>query len=136
VASLSLVGCASVRDALMRPRNHRVRQAALEEAIDLPHLAPCRDFSIDRAERSQHVLAEIPECLEVASETNTLRHPLNRMAAVNLQERQHCSADLAHLTIHRATRAEAGKVQKAEEPAEGHHCKRRRVAGSLDGCLR
>ena len=61
----------------MSPRHHRVRQAPLEEAIDLPHLAPCGDFSVNCAECSQYVLAEIPEGLEIASETNALRNPLS-----------------------------------------------------------
>jgi hypothetical protein len=113
-----------------------VRQAALEEAIDLAHLTACGDFAIDRAQRGQHVLAQIPERFEVAGEANTLSHPLNRMAAVDLQQRQHCSADLAHLAIRGTARAEAGKGQKAEEPAEGQHCEEGGVAGSLDGCLR
>ena len=104
----------------MGSRPHRVRQAALEEAVDLCHLAPCGDFAVDRAERGQHVLAEIPERLEVAGETNALRNPLDGMAAMNLQQRQHGRADLAHLTIHGTARAETGKGQKAEEPAEGH----------------
>ena len=55
------------------------------------------------------------------------------MATVNLQERQHCSADLAHLTIHGTARAEAGKGQKAEEPAEGHHCKEGELPEALMG---
>jgi len=106
----------------MRPRPHGVRQSALEEPIDLSHLASSGNFSIDCAQGGQHILAEVPKCLQVAGETNALRDPLDRVAAMNLKQRQHCGSDLAHLTIRGAARAESGKGQKAEEPAKGHHC--------------
>ena len=106
----------------MSPRPHGVGQAAFEEAIDLSHLASGGNFSIDCAQGGQHILAEVPKCLQVAGEPNALRDPLDRVAAMNLKQRQHCGPDLAHLTIRGAAPAKSGKGQKAEEPAEGHHC--------------
>lgn len=100
------------------PRPHRVRQAALEQPIDLSHLAARRDFAIDRAQRGQNILAQVPERFEIAGEANALRNTLNGMTTVDLQQRQHGSPDLAHLAVGRTAQAQAGERQKAEETAE------------------
>ena len=96
---------------------HRAGKAAFEEAIDLTHLAASGGFAIDGAESGQHILAQIPERFEVACEAHTLRHSLDRMAAMDLQERQHGGADLPHLPICGAAKVQPGKGQESEETA-------------------
>ena len=71
---------------MVRTGAHRIRKAALEEAVDLSHLAPSGNFSVHGAESGQHILAEIPECFKIAGETNALRDSLNRMATMDLQQ--------------------------------------------------
>ena len=71
------------------PRAHRAGQAALEQAVDLPHLAAGGDFAVDGAQRGQHVLAQVPERFEVVGKAHALGHALNGVTAVHLQQRQH-----------------------------------------------
>ena len=99
----------------MLPRHHRARKAALEHAIDLAQFAARGGFAIDRAESRQYVLAQIPKGLEVASEAHTLGHPVNGMAAVGVQQRQHCAANLAHPTVRRTAQTEDWEGQQVNE---------------------
>src|SRR6478735_9562731 len=108
---------ASAVDPVVGAGFHAAGKPALEQAVDLAHLAPGGDFAVDGAEGGQHILAQVPQRFEVAGETHALGHPLHRVAAVDLEQRQHCRADLPHLTVRGTAEAEAGKAQKAKETA-------------------
>ena len=99
----------------MLPRHHRARKAALEHAIDLAQFAARGSLAIDRAESHQHILAQIPEGLEVAGKAHPLGHAVNGVIAMCVQERQHGAANLAHPPVRRTAQTEDWEGQQVNE---------------------
>jgi hypothetical protein len=107
----------------MGPGAHRAGQAALEHAVDVFHLAARGGFAVDGAQRHHHVLAQVPEGLDVGGKAHALADTLHRMAAMGLQHRQHCSADAPQLALCGVAGSEAGHVQQTKNAAEEHETK-------------